>query len=60
MSKPSGDNTYVTTRELASELRSMRWEFRFLIAMQSLTLLGIGYKLKLPGVETALSALPLL
>lgn len=60
MSKPSGDNGYVTTRELASELRSMRWEFRFLLATQSLALIGVGYKLGLPvpGVETALSALP--
>jgi hypothetical protein len=60
MSKPSGDNSYVTTRELASELRSMRWEFRFLVAMQSLALLGVGYKLNVPGVEAIVSALPLL
>lgn len=59
MSKPSGDG-YVTTRELASELRSMRWEFRFLLAMQSLALLGLGYKLKVPGVEAVMSALPFL
>ena len=59
MSKPSGDG-YVTTRELASELRSMRWEFRFLLAMQSLAILGIGYKLKLPGVAEVVSALPFL
>jgi hypothetical protein len=53
-------STYVTTRELASELRSMRWEFRCIIAVQSLALIGIGVKLDVPGVHTALSALPFL
>lgn len=38
---------WVTTRELAAELRSMRWEFRALIA----PLYGvIAYKLKIPPV----------
>lgn len=63
MSKPSSDG-YVTTRELASELRSMRWEFRFLLAVQTAGLLTVGAKrgvLPLPGgVEQALSALPFL
>ena len=59
MTKSLGDG-YVTTRELASELRSMRWEVRFLLAMQSLALLGLGYKLRLPGVEAAVSFLPFL
>jgi hypothetical protein len=60
MSKPSSGDGYVTTRELAAELRSMRWEFRFLILAQFLTLLGIGYKADLPGVQAAASVLPFL
>jgi hypothetical protein len=59
MSKPSGDG-YVTTRELASEIRATRMEFRFLLAMQTLALLGLGYKLKVPVVEQTLSVLPFL
>lgn len=52
------DEKYVTTRELASELRSMRWEFRFIIAMQSLALLGVGWGLNVPGVQAVVSVLP--
>lgn len=61
MKKPTEDG-YVTTRELASELRSMRWEFRFLIALQTIGLLTVGAKLGLlpvpAGVEQALSIVP--
>lgn len=60
MSKMSGDG-YVTTRELASELRSMRWEFRFLLALQTVGILTVGAKLgvipPVPGVEQALSVI---
>jgi len=60
MSKPAGD--YVTTRELAAELRSMRWEFRFLIAAAGLAnaaLLKIA-GVSVPGTEQALSYIPFL
>ena len=64
MSKSSGDSGYVTTRELASELRSMRWEFRFLLAIQTVGILTVGAKLGVvptpPGVTQALSVLPFL
>lgn len=64
MKKSPEDSGYVTTRELASELRSMRWEFRFLLAIQTIGLLTAGAKLGLlpvpPGVEQALSAIPFL
>lgn len=61
MKKPTEDG-YVTTRELAAELRSMRWEFRFLIATaviaNSLLLRESG--IPIPGVQDALSIVPFL
>lgn len=60
MSKPSSDG-YVTTRELASELRSMRWEFRFLIATAALAnAVLLKGAVTVPGIQQALSLLPLI
>jgi hypothetical protein len=44
---------YVTTRELASELRSMRWEMRFLIAAAGLANLGLAKAFGVPGASQA-------
>lgn len=61
LKKPTEDG-YVTTRELAAELRSMRWEFRFILALQTIGLLTAGARLGIlpvpPGVEQALSIVP--
>lgn len=46
---------YITTRELAAEMRSIRWEMRFLIALSVITNIGLGYKLNVPGVSEAVS-----
>lgn len=56
----SEQSKYVTTGALAAELRAMRWEFRCIVALQSLALLGVGYKLNVPGVSAAVSFLPFL
>lgn len=49
---PSADG-YVTTRELSAELRSMRWEMRFLLAAVGLVNLGLAKVLGLPGSSQA-------
>lgn len=45
------NGNYVTTRELAAELRSMRWEMRFLIVAAGALNLGLGRLLGVPGVS---------
>lgn len=55
MKKPSGDG-YVTTRELAAELRSMRWEFRFLLAMAALANGFLAFQADVPGVSHGVEA----
>jgi hypothetical protein len=52
---PSSSDGYVTTRELAAELKSMRWEFRFLIAAVGLANMGLAKVLGLPGTSQATS-----
>lgn len=44
---------YVTTRDLAAELRAMRWEMRALIAIAGAANLAAAYKLSVPPVDTA-------
>lgn len=51
-SKDHGDR-YVTNRELASELRSFRWEVRFLILMAGMANMGLLFGLKPNLVVTA-------
>lgn len=53
MSKPA---EYVTTRELASEIRAVRWEMRAIAATQVGAVLAAAYKLKLPPVHEAVTA----
>lgn len=48
------DKEYVTTRELAAEIRAVRWEQRAIAAVQTLALLGVlGYRLSIPPVTEA-------
>jgi hypothetical protein len=49
--------TYVTTSELKSELRAMRWEVRFLIALASAANLGLAKVLSAPGTVAAMHIL---
>jgi hypothetical protein len=48
---------FVTNRELAAELRSMRWEVRCLIAAAAVANLTLAYGLKLPPVPQAVHIL---
>lgn len=50
----SDQKTYVTTAELKSELRAMRWEFRFLLALAAAANLGLAKALNAPGTGTAM------
>ena len=51
-----GSDSYVTTRELAAELRSMRWEMRFLIAAAGLANFGLAYAFGMPGATHTVEA----
>lgn len=57
MSDPKEHGGYVSTRELAAELKSMRWEMRFLIALAGVANLGIAKALHVPGVEQAVGVI---
>jgi hypothetical protein len=56
MAKSGSDTTYVTTRELAAELRSMRWEMRFLLTAVGAANFGLAYTFGLPGATHAVEA----
>lgn len=49
----NGKPSYVTNRELASELRAMRWEMRALIAAAGAANLAVAYGFKVPPVPQA-------
>lgn len=53
MADGNGKYEYVTTKELADKLQSMRWEFRFLLALQTVGVLGLLYREEAPGVHEA-------
>ena len=49
------DKQFVSNKELAAELRSLRWEMRFLIAAANLGALALAYGLNVPPVPQAVS-----
>lgn len=57
MAEKNGGGDWVSNRQLATELKAMRWEMRFLILMAGLANLGIAHILKVPGVSDATGAL---
>lgn len=50
-------HVYVTTAELKSELRAMRWEVRFLVALGVTAGNVAGYFLHTPAVNAAVGVL---